>query len=193
MKKYSFEEFKLFFETAEKTTEIRLATNKFNYSISITMLAGIALIWKWAAAVARTDYSYYCMGITLIFILSLFALWFSVYWFRFIIDYKNLNSAKFKVLESMVKNIYFADTDRRINIVSANPFEQEWEILKKRKHLQMNNKGELYLRANKAEKYLPLAFGLIFLLILCVALLIIILNHGLFFDNLNSLIHLKKA
>ena len=47
-KKYSFEEYKLIYDSAEKVTDRRISNNKTNYSMSIAILAAIAIIWKWA-------------------------------------------------------------------------------------------------------------------------------------------------
>ena len=45
---YSFEEFKLIYESAEKVTDRRLTNNKLNYTICVATVVALGIIWKWS-------------------------------------------------------------------------------------------------------------------------------------------------
>jgi len=46
--KYSFEEFKIIYESTEKVTDRRLTNNKLNYTIGVAILVSVGVIWKWS-------------------------------------------------------------------------------------------------------------------------------------------------
>jgi hypothetical protein len=48
-RKFSFDEFKLYYESTEKVTDRRLSANTWNYSICIAIIVAIAGIVKWSA------------------------------------------------------------------------------------------------------------------------------------------------
>lgn len=58
---HAFEEFKLFYESAEKVTDRRLSANRWNYSICTAILIAIAGILNWG--LSKTSFfliSIYC-------------------------------------------------------------------------------------------------------------------------------------
>lgn len=192
MEKYSFEEFKLFYETTEKVTDRRLSMNKFNYYVCITMLTALALTWKWTIG----NEKYHFIGMALIVLFSGFAFAFSIYWYLFIVDQKNLNTAKFRVLNQMAKKLHFGPTNDYIDIVSCEPFQKEWDILKGLKEKNIKEKevlvkvGKKPLIATFSEKVLPVAFSFTTLLIFVASLLSILLNCSKFWCQVKIVLQL---
>ena len=83
-------------------------------------------------------------------------------------DFKNLNNAKFKVLNDMAPAVQFGANDTR---VSATPFAKEWEILKAGNDAQKVRFMKIIaLRSSNVELYIPLAFCSLFCLIAVVAI-----------------------
>jgi hypothetical protein len=116
---YAFEEWALYYQSAERVTDRRLAVNSSNFSISIALMAGIGLLGNWSAE--HTAFRVFILsGITLVALLGVL---FCRLWFGQIRDYKRLNSAKFEVLTYMAPYVRFDGGDRH---VSAAPFDREW-------------------------------------------------------------------
>lgn len=126
--KFAFEEFKLFYESTEKVTDRRLSANRWNYSICTAILVAIAVIINWG--LSKPDYFLFS-AIAVIVLGSMAALFCSL-WIGQIKDFKELNNAKFKVLNEMAPHIAFSEnlTDPRI---SYSPFDKEWKLLQEAK------------------------------------------------------------
>ena len=169
MKKYSFEEYRLIYDSTEKVTERRLSNNKTNYSISIAILVAIAVVWKWTI----DNNEYFFCGIILVGIFAGFAMVYCSLWIGQITDFKKLNQAKFEVINKMASNLAFDNED----IISYEPFDKEWKRLKEIEALQSKaNNNIIALKSTKAEYYIPKAFRVLFLIILIVSLITIALN-----------------
>ncbi len=182
---YSFEEFRLYYESAEKVTDRRLSTNKFNYSISTTLLLVIAYIWNWSNV--NSQFSYIAFSITLV--ISLMATLFCSLWIGKIEDYKLLNNAKFDILNEMSQNLIFGDDE--LNVVSSNPFQKEWEKLNNQNALQnVNSLNVLALKSSNIEFFIPKAFRIIFILIFSISLFLIITHINSFIMDWKSLMQL---
>lgn len=172
----SFEEFKLYYESAERVTERRLAMNRWNYSISVAVLIAVGGVLTWSAS--KDSFAF--VGICGVIVLCAIASLLCTYWVRQIDDYKALNNAKFAVLNKMAPNVVFEGSNGRTDARSYRPFEQEWEILKDGKNLQIGPSGRirnaLVLSSSGAEYYIPKAFRALFLAIAGVTALFAMLS-----------------
>jgi hypothetical protein len=95
-------------------------------------------------------------------------------WIGQIKDFKDLNAAKFEVLNAMAPWVRFGKDDDR---VSASPFVREWEILKdKQATRQIEAMGIIALRSSNTEFLVPLAFRWLFLLMILAAIVVAVAN-----------------
>lgn len=185
MEKYSFEEYKLVFQSAEKVTDRRLTNNKTNYSISIGILAAVAIVWKWT--IDNPDY-FFC-GIILVLILTAFATVFCSLWVGQISDFKKLNQAKFDVINKMATKLQFENSPE---IISYEPFDKEWKKLEEIKALQDKTKNNIIaLKSTNTEFFIPKGFRVIFAIIFFISLLTILLNLGDTWDGIKLLLKLN--
>jgi hypothetical protein len=137
--KYSFEEFKLYYESAEKVTDRRIALNNWNYSICVAVLLAIGFLWNWS--IDHIKYSYPCL--TLVCLFSILAAIYTRYWLEQVKSYKRLNTAKFDIINKMAPDIAFDNQlfDKEIvDIVSSEPFKKEWEEVESLGGLQKKKK-----------------------------------------------------
>ncbi|MCA9921110.1 MAG: hypothetical protein KC421_01995 [Anaerolineales bacterium] len=169
---YAFEEFQLFYESAEKVTDRRLETNRWNYSICTAIASVIGLIVSWSLA----NQSFLLVAILGAIILSIMAILFCTLWILQIQDFKQLNNAKFNVLNKMAPKVRFSNSleDERI---SFTPFVKEWDELKNTKAVQeMYSTKIVALKSSNIEYAIPQAFRLLFVFIIIGALIILVLN-----------------
>ncbi len=160
-KPVSFDEFKLYYESAEKVTDRRLELNRWNYSISVAILIAVAAITNWSLQ----NPPLFWLGIVAACVLCLMAVFFGGLWVGQIVDLKKLNSAKFDVLAEMAPKIEF-DLDHIGAVQSYEPFRREWDILQKRKSLVTWGSGSIkVLRASHHEIFVPRAFQSLFVVL----------------------------
>ena len=95
--RYSFDEFKLYYELTEKVTDRRLATNTWNYGLCTGIMIAVASLTTWASS--RPDFR--LIMLLAILILSGMGALLCVLWTGQIRDFKELNAAKFEVLNAM--------------------------------------------------------------------------------------------
>src|SRR2546421_4899522 len=89
-------------------------------------------------------------------------------WIGQIRDFKDLNSAKFEVLNAMAPLVRFGPTDDRI---SYEPFSNEWKILQNKEATREVSAMKIVaLRSSNAEFLVPTAFRWLFVLIIGVAI-----------------------
>jgi len=170
--KLSFDEFKLYYESTEKVTDRRLETNRWNYSVCIAILVAIATLITWSLRTAALIW----IGFAAAGTLSTMAILFCILWFRQIGDFKNLNSAKFSVLNAMAPRIEF-DFDKPGAIASFDPFSKEWKELEKLRGLTKAGKFKLLaLKSSNMELFIPWAFLALFAGILLVLLTVIVVT-----------------
>ncbi len=138
--KYSFDEFKMYYDSTEKVTQRRIENNRWNYSVCIAILLAIGYIWNWATKTQKPPESPY-IAFTLSAILSGIAIIFSSLWIEQIKDFKNLNRAKFAVLNKMAEDLFF-NSEQDFVVVSYNPFAKEWDKLQELKALQKQTRKD---------------------------------------------------
>jgi hypothetical protein len=178
----SFEEFQLYYESAERVTERRLSTNRWNYSVSTAVILAIGAILSWSTA--HETFRFVAAVGTLF--LSGMAFFFCNYWIKQIDDFKALNTAKFKVLEKMAPNVIFEGPNGPSNARSFEPFKKEWEDLEAARALQPlpgRVQRVLALKSTRQEYFLPMAFRLLFLIIFLLTLIFIFISHGIIFSH----------
>lgn len=161
-KKISFDEFKLFYESTEKVTDRRSSANTWNYSICTAILGAIAAIISWAL----DKPSFITTAVAAVIILSGMAALYSTLWIGQIRDLKELNNAKFTVINEMACHLVF-DNDQDDRIVSYKPFEREWEALKLAQvAAEAKDINIIALKSTNIEYLIPKAFRVLFIIIM---------------------------
>lgn len=116
------------------------------------VFAGIGAIASWSFG--NQDIAPYSVAIvgTISALASIFCIW----WWRQIISYKQLNGAKFVVLDQMAKKLLLNTIDSQI-CCSFEPFRKEWEIMKNNDALKSGKWG-FAMSATIPEIVVPIAF-----------------------------------
>lgn len=170
--RHSFEEFKLYYDSTEKVTDRRLDTNRWNYSICIGMLVAGAIITNWSI----TNPLLLWVGLAADVVLSLMAILFCTLWIEQIKDFKNLNNAKFSVLNEMASTIEF-DIANPGMITSFCPFEKEWKKLTELHALQeVGGSNLIALKSSNIEYFIPKAFVALFVSVLISIFTLLVVN-----------------
>ena len=157
----SFEEWQLFYESTEKVTDRRLEANRWSYSICIGTLGAIAVVVAWV--VSKPVFLW--PGVLAVTILSLMAALNSSFWIAQIRDFKELNNAKFTVLNAMAEHVVF-DALGEFKRSSFCPFAKEWKELKNaRATREVAGMNLIALNSSNIEYLLPRALRVLFLAI----------------------------
>lgn len=160
-KKVSFDEFKLFYDSAEKVTDRRHSANRWNYSICIAILAAVAAIISWS--IDKPDFVVISI-ISVVVLAGMAALYCSL-WIGQIRDLKELNNAKFSVLNEMASFVSFGDGNND-DLISYQPFEKEWDALQRAKAVEeIKSINIIALKSSNIEYLIPKAFRILFVLI----------------------------
>lgn len=176
--KVSFDEFKLFYESAEKVTDRRDSANRWNYSICIAIIGAIAAIIAWSISKP----SFLIVGVGSVIVLSTMAILYCSLWIGQIRDLKELNNAKFTVINEMARHVSFGD-GKNEKLISYQPFKKEWDSLKKAKIAEdIISINIIALKSSNIEYLIPKAFRVLFLLII----LVVPFETWYNFDKLNA-------
>lgn len=164
---HAFEEFQLFYESAEKVTDRRLSANRWNYSICTAIMVAIVGILNWGLS----QTTFLLVATIAVLLLSAMAVLFCSLWIGQIADFKKLNNAKFEVLNKMAPSVSFAAHDKDAR-KSYSPFEKEWLALQKAEAVQELTRFNLVaLKSSNIEYLIPRAFRILFVAVmLCVVL-----------------------
>jgi hypothetical protein len=172
--KYSFEEFKLMYESTEKVTDRRLEANRWNYTVCIAVLLAIAGIIDYSI----NNISFFYIGLISIIVLSGMAISFCFHWIRQKSDFKSLNKAKFEVLNEMAPNVEYNPENPGI----INPFcsfAKEWQKLDDMEALQKAGKKKVVaLKSSTIEYFIPYAFIFLFIGVILVVSALILPNRS---------------
>lgn len=180
-KKFAFEEYKLFYESTEKVTDRRLAANRWNYSICTAILVAVAVILNWG--LTKPNYLFYSL-IVVIVLGSMATLFFSL-WIGQIRDFKELNNAKFKVLNDMTHYIVFSESQNDPR-VSYAPFDKEWKSLQESKAVvEIPRSKLLALKSSNVEYLIPRAFRILFISLIILIFVFILLNWKVIVKSLS--------
>ena len=172
-KPYPFEEFQLIYESAEKVTDRRLELNRSNASLAILVIAGMGVTAGWAHD--KPDTIWFAFGLTCA--ISILGFFFCLWWRQQLVSYKDLNTAKFDVLNDMAKNLAFPRYGDR-GVVSAEPFDREWKKLRQRQQLRPRRKDVFALNASFSELMVPTSFQVFFVITAISSFAVLITRYG---------------
>jgi hypothetical protein len=158
-----FEQFRLFYESAERVTERRLALNRGNASLAALIAAGLGVVAAWAFEKPHP----HALGLAVVAMVSALAAIFCRWWWQQIESYKDLNRAKFEVLAAMAKGVIFVGGSRE-HRCEFNPFDWEWRIMGANNALA-SYKGGKALGASWSELTVPKAFLVFFVSVAAVS------------------------
>ena len=139
------EQYKLFVKTADDITMRRLQTNKFY----LTILLGLFTI---AGFFNKNGITGILNEQIILILISVIGVVLSIIWYVNIESFKLLNSAKFKVIHEMEKDLPCAC------------FDKEWQ------YRVGEDESKAYPILTKIEKFLPIMMGIVFFIILLVGL-----------------------
>lgn len=142
---FLLEQYKLYVEMTDRLSARRNDASKF-YTSLLTALLAIPFI-------LGQDFPMLAQRLTFLGIGCL-GLALCLIWVLNINSYKQLASLKFKVIHEMEQDLPF------------ECYQREWEIL--------GTNYKKYRRLNKVESYVPLLFGLLFLIIIVVSAVVLI-------------------
>jgi len=176
-KHLSFDEYKLYYESAERVTDRRLDLNKWNYSVMTATLLAIGAVLVWATQ--RADHELTgCVGV---FILSLMAFLHCTFWIKQIDDFKALNTEKFRILNEMAPQVTFPDT-AGTHLGSYEPFRREWRAMEADDAVREIRSGLggrfMALKSSSAEYTMARIFRLAFLLIALAIIGLAVADYG---------------
>lgn len=135
-----FGQYKLYVETAEKVSEKRQTANTYFLSLN-----SFLLVLSGYLTTIKFQLWHLLLIITGIFI--------CIFWLLNLQSYRNLNSAKYKVIHEMEDKL------------PINLFDKEWDFLERGK-----NKG-VYLKLSVAEQGVPIIFIFLYWIILVLSVL----------------------
>ena len=150
---YSFEEFRMMYESTELISDRKIAFNRNNASLCLLVIAGQGAAASWMYKVTELQ----AFTPLVLIPIAILAIIFCLYWNGQLRAFKELNSAKFQVLEEMAKRVAFPDYRER-SIVSMNPFMREYQILNEKQQLMKGAAGLLLQKSNFAETTVPKSF-----------------------------------
>ena len=163
--KCSFEEYKLMYESAEKVTERRTNLNKSNYATCIALVVASAVVANWT--IDRQGV-YLNLGVCVVSMFGLLGILFCTGWIKQITDLKNLNSAKFQVMEEMAENMEFSG-GYHSSLASFQPFKREWDIMSAKEGALTKFGIGKALSGTNVEYFVPRAFIVVFFLTMLLA------------------------
>jgi hypothetical protein len=135
------EQYKLYQSSAEKISDRRQTANSFFVTINTVLVSLISYL----NFGAETPSKYY-------WLVSLAGIAISYMWYRLVRSYKDLNSAKFKVIHEIEKSL------------PISPYDAEWEAVGK------GEDSNLYLPFTHVEIYIPWVFAVLHFSVLVMVL-----------------------
>lgn len=185
---YSFSEYKMFIDSAEKMTDRRESLNKNSRYLCSVIIGAIAVIWKWAIA----DTALFFIGGALVVLICIISGVFCALWKEEIIKYKKINAAKFDVINKMAPHVDFDIKSPHTRVVSYEPFLKEWDILIKGQHVResvlLPRLGSFL--ATNMEIYVVMAFIIMFCLIGNFSLIYILSKFPYLLTEIQNLLHI---
>lgn len=127
-----FEQYLMFVESAEKVSDRRASANAFFVSLNTLLVSVIGYFSS------RSDETH-----TAVLMFSCSGMLISMLWYRIIFSYKQLNSAKFEIIQAIEKEL------------PVQLFQQEWQALTK-------TSDQRYRTLTQTEKFVPVVFGLLY-------------------------------
>lgn len=140
-------QYEIFTKTADDITVRRLQTNKFYLAILLGLVTIAGFLHKNGMTGTQSDQT------IILILISIIGIALSAIWYVNIESYKLLNTAKFKVILEMEKEL------------PCQCFGKEWE------YRVGEDESKAYPIFTKIEKFLPIMMGIIYFMVLLVALL----------------------
>lgn len=150
-KKHLFEQYALCVEMADKNSARRIASNNFFLSANTLLLTAIGILSKLGPNFAQFSFWW----ITLSSIAGLLFCW---TWAVSIRSYRDLSRAKFRVITAIEHKL------------PALAFSTEWICL------NPENKAARYLQLTRVERYVPIIFAFLFLVLMTISLVLVFLH-----------------
>lgn len=140
-------QYEIFTKTADDITVRRLQTNKFYLAILLGLVTIAGFLHKNGMTGTESDQT------IILILISIIGMPLSAIWYVNIESFKLLNTAKFKVILEMEKEL------------PCQCFGKEWE------YRVGEDESKAYPIFTKIEKFLPIMMGIIYFMVLLVALL----------------------
>lgn len=134
------EQYKLYLVSAENISNRRQTANAFFVTVNTTLISLISYLNLGATTPTK-----------LYWVVSLAGIAISYMWYRLVRSYKDLNSAKFKVVHEIEKSLPIC------------PYDAEWEAVGR------GENSKLYLPFTHIEVYVPWIFLLLHTLVLLIS------------------------
>lgn len=136
-KKQLIEQYKLYVEMADRVSSRRIQVSKFY----VSLLSGLLALLSILPNIIKLEY------IILVFIpISIISIILCIVWYKNIQSYKQLNAAKYKLINEIEKSLPF------------QYYTKEWEELKSKNYTEITT----------IEKYVPLIFASLYPTILSI-------------------------
>jgi hypothetical protein len=159
-KDHLFEQYKLFIDMADKNSERRSKYNSFYLSLISALIAVIGIL----SQIEKPISTIYFWWVALVSVIGVI---FCILWKTNINCYRQLGTAKYTVI---------TEIEKRLPVVA---FAKEWEYL-----CDAKTKSK-YEELTLVERWIPLVFALIFVLLLAVSL--ILANYDYLSNTFSSL------
>jgi hypothetical protein len=130
----ALEIFKLYHDSIEKTAEKRQAANSFLLTLNTGILAAIGFLFQDSCPKELRPLN---------FLLPFAGIIASVFWFKLVHSYRQLNRGKFVILNMIEEQLPLA------------PFKAEWL------ELGSGNDKKKYHQVTNLEKWIPILFGIV--------------------------------
>jgi hypothetical protein len=128
----TFEQYKLYVDTAERVSDRRQNTNNFFLTLNSVLLS-------FTGYLTTTEFAFWHI------ILAFAGISISLLWFLTITSFRNLNSAKFKVIHRIEQHL------------PIKLFADEW------KQLGEGNDTSKYIKISKVEQGIPIIFFVLYI------------------------------
>jgi hypothetical protein len=138
------EQYKLYVQLADNVSERRAKTNAYYVSVTAAILV-LAARFEWLAPADRLQ----AVGLLLVAVLGILV---CLVWRANVTSFRQLNSAKFKVIHELEERLPFPCYDR------------EWELLRR------GTDRKSYLQLTRIERALPLVLTIAYLMLLVIAI-----------------------
>jgi hypothetical protein len=132
-----FEQYKLYVEMSDRISTRRMLANSFFVGVHTALITAFTVLLKEGILHhSLVGYAPFLAVILLCYI-----------WWRIVFSYRQLNSGKFKIIHALEARLPVA------------PYDSEWEVLGAGKN------AKLYRPLTHVENWVPLCFGLLYLLL----------------------------
>lgn len=143
-KPYLVEQYKLYVQTADNLTAARQQSNTFFLTINTALIGFVSASVEFSSIGMISQWIMFalCAGIIL-----------CVAWYFLLQSYRNLNSAKFAVIQALEEKL------------AAQIYKYEWQIA-------LSRPGRRYIRLTRVEQLIPILFVLLYVAFITAILIV---------------------